>query len=297
MKYTRDSLYVLGEVGLSFLANSSVLISLVACSLLLVVSLVYNSKLDFVLFLISFLITFAIYNTNKLTDVKEDFLNLPSRAHFVHQYRRYLLCATIASFFLAFFLSFLKSPFALAVVLYPCLIGVLYSVKIKNFRIKDLLLIKNITVTSTWVISLTLLPLAVSPQEPFLILLIASFIFVIAFVNTFLFDVRDVSGDSDANVKTLPACFGIKNTKKILLALNSLLIPLLIIVVSQKMSTTFVFVLIFSLLYGYWIILRFCKDDKQPSKDFDIFVDGEFVLLAFLTLLFTLFCASPLQIV
>ncbi len=83
------------------------------------------------------------------------------RAEFTKKNKYYLVSAVIASFCVALYLSFLENPFASFIILFPFCIGLFYSIKISNFRLKDVTGIKSITVALAWAVTGTFLPTAV----------------------------------------------------------------------------------------------------------------------------------------
>jgi 4-hydroxybenzoate polyprenyltransferase len=93
--------------------------------------------------------------------------------------------------------------------------------------------------------------------------------------------VRDIEGDKQFGVKTIPVTIGIDKTKKLLLVLNSLPIPWLVISLHIGFFTRYLPVLIFCIVYAYWYIIHFCKE--KPGKfSYDLVIDGEWILLFFL---------------
>ena len=102
-----------------------------------------------------------------------------------------------------------------------------------------------------------------------------------------LFDVRDIIGDSQNGVRTIPIFLGIKKTKNFLLFLNSILVIWMIF--SYKFFSRYFFVLIFAIAYGYLYILHFCREGIKNSKSLDVVVDGEFIIIAFLASIISLF--------
>ncbi len=165
----------------------------------------------------------------------------------------------------------------------------MYSIKISNFRLKDITGIKNIVVALPWAVIGTFLPLAISFRDFSVILLIFYFFFTKLFINTILFDVRDIEGDRISDVRTIPVVFGRQKTKNLLLILNSTLILWLAFSYRLGLFHQYLFVLIFAIAYGYWYILHFCKEGIKIGKSLDLLVDGEFIPIAILSAAVTLF--------
>lgn len=82
-------------------------------------------------------------------------------------------------------------------------------------------------------------------------------------------------------METIPAMLGINGTKKLLLILNSLLIPWLAVSIYLGLFTKYIPILIFCIGYGYWYIVHFCKE-RAGKFSYDLVIDGEWMLLVFL---------------
>ena len=274
------------EDVISFLTITSIFIAIIAFLLPYFAFLLYEVKVNFNLLLASSLLTFAVYNLNKLTDIKEDSVNVPERAGFIEKNKHCVIFAVVASYIAALSLSFLQNPFALFIILFPLCTGIVYSIKISSFRLKDITGIKNITIALSWAVIGTFLPLAVSFRDFIIIPLVFYLFFIRVVIGSITFDIRDIEGDRISGVRTIPVVFGRQKTKNLLLVLNSTLIPWLAFSYHAGFFHQYLFVLIFAITYGYWYILHFCKDGIKIGKSMDLLVDGEWipvVVLCFLS--------------
>jgi len=104
-------------------------------------------------------------------------------------------------------------------------------------------------------------------------------------VNTVLFDMRDIRGDAAAGVKTIPVKLGLRNTKFLLLAMNTLLVPWVIFAFYNSLFMIYIPVLVFCILYGYFYILYFSRKADIPKTHYGILLDGEWIFLLALFLL------------
>ena len=272
------------EDVISFLTITSIFIAIIAFLLPYFSFLLYEVRVNFNLLLASSLAIFAIYSLNKLTDIKEDSVNVPDRAGFIEKNKRFVTWATIVSFIAALSLSFLQNPLSIFVILFPFCMGIVYSIKILGFRLKDITGIKNIVVALPWAVIGTFLPLAISFCEFVVILLIFYFFFIKCFINTVIFDIRDIEGDGMSGVRTIPVVFGRQKTKNLLLVLNSTLIPWLAFSYHAGFFHQYLFILIFAITYGYGYILLFCKEGIKIGKSLDLLVDGEWIPVVILCL-------------
>jgi len=270
-------LYILFDKFVSFLTISSIFIAITGFLLPYFSFLLYDIKVNFCLLLASFLLTFTVYNLNKLTDIKEDSVNVPERAGFIEKNKHCVIFAVVASYIAALSLSFLQNPFASSIILFPLCIGIVYSIKISSFRLKDITGIKNITIALSWAVIGTFLPLTVSFRDFIIIPLVFYFFFIRVFMGSITFDVRDTEGDRMSGVKTIAVVFGRQKTKNLLLILNSTLIPWLAISYLSGFFHQYLLVLIFAIAYGYWYIIHFCKEGLKIGKSLDLLVDGEWI--------------------
>lgn len=226
------------------------------------------------------LITYSIYSLNRLTDIEEDSSNLPERTRFVQKRKNILLFLSIASYITALIIGGIRNLYTIPVFLIPFLVGILYSIKIFSIRVKDIFCMKNFAVSFTWASSSSLLPYIFFYEKTTAIMLFL-FLFIKCFVNTVVFDVRDIEGDRKAGTKTIPVVIGIRKTMILLLLINSLLIILAVVCFLTNTFVKYLPVIIFSILYGYWYIVSFCKR-SHGKFGFDYLVDGEFIILALL---------------
>jgi len=232
----------------------------------------------------AFLVTFSIYNLNLLTDREEDSLNFPERGKYYVSGDRSIILIAAVSYIAALIFGGMTNPASIAVLLVPLMFGILYSTRIRNFRLKDCFVGKNVTVSLSWAIEASLLP-AVFHFDISLVAMLFVFIFIKGMINTVLFDIRDVRGDEKAGVKTIPVKLGLRNTKILLLAMNTLLVPWTIFAFYKSMFLLYVPVLIFCILYGYFYILYFSNKTGIPKTHYGILLDGEWIFLLSLFLL------------
>jgi len=165
--------------------------------------------------------------------------------------------------------------------------GILYSIKLsKNLpRLKDITGVKNLSIAFSWSVVSTFLPVIyILEKKEVLIILIFYLFFIKSLINSILFDIRDIEGDRKSNIRTIPIYLGKDKTKKLLLILNSTFIPWLIIANHAGFFQGYFLVLLFLIFYGYWYILQFSMEISKIGKSMDLFVDGEFIIIAIFAL-------------
>jgi 4-hydroxybenzoate polyprenyltransferase len=265
---------------ISFVTVTSIFTGAVVVAILYISFLLQGILSSALLLIATFFLGVSVYSLNKVTDLKEDLVNLPDRARFVKQHRDFLLFVSLESINIAVVLAFLSNPSAIIIILLAFSVGVFYSIGMRRLKLKNVLLLKNIMIAGTCTVAAALLPLAVHAGIPFVVLMVAYFIFLKALINSVLFDVRDIEGDRKAGVRTVPLSLGRTKTRNLLLLLNSTLIVWVAVSLFQGLFYPYHIVLILSVLYGYWYILRFTRVSVKPNRLFDLLVDGEWMILA-----------------
>ncbi len=275
--------------GTGFRLVEGFLAFMISTSLFLAFSGVFKLYLSFVLYgiepqwnllLTTFFLVFSVYGLNKLTDLGEDEINNPERVGYIKRIAKALKYAIILSLILAIVLSALTSLWAILVVLFPIVSGALYSIRIspKYPRLKDITGVKNLIIATTWANGTTFLPyLVVGGVSLSKVALIYYFFFMKSMINTILFDLRDIEGDSANGIKTIPVKLGFKKSKVLLIALNSTFILWLFLTYYFGYFNRYIPVLVFSILNGYAYILHFAKEGYRPGKSLDVWVDGEWL--------------------
>jgi 4-hydroxybenzoate polyprenyltransferase len=273
-------LFVSIEKTFSFLAVSSIFIGVAGFFETyigyLLIGLYPNLKVCFAVFLM----TFSVYSLDKLTDSEEDLINMPERVNFISGRRNLILYCSITAYVLAAVITFLDKPLALPIILVPLMANAIYGSKLIPGlpRLKDIPVMKNVVVALSWSLVTTLLPAVHSGNAPLIsIIMVFYFMTTKMFINTVLFDIRDVKGDRDHGVRTIPVILGEIKTVSVLLVINSTLLPWLIFVPSNM--KLFVAAMI---LYGYAYILYF-RERRNP-RSLDFFVDGEWMLSSIMLL-------------
>lgn len=218
------------------------------------------------------LVTFSVYSLNTVTDFEEDAINKPNYKKFENR-KKIIVCISILSYISALIIGAIVTLKSIAVLLIPFLAGIFYSVRIKGFRLKNIFIGKNLTVSTTWALESSLLPYVVKASE--IVIFLCLFIFIKGMINTILFDMRDVKGDAKAGIKTIPVKLGRKRTFILLLILNTLLIPLIFI--DKNILQNYAILMYLIVIYGYIYITYFYLKPNHKLL-YSIIVDDEWVL-------------------
>lgn len=260
------------------LVISTVFTSIVGASIITFSFLIFSDNILFDMVICTALITYSIYSINRLTDIEEDSSNIPERISYINKKKGFLMALAIISYITAIFIGGMKNLFTIPIFLIPLFIGIFYSIKLADFRIKDIFGIKNFAVSFSWALSSSLLPFIFFNKFEVMIMFFL-FMFIKCFVNTVVFDIRDIEGDKKAGAKTIPIVIGVEKTFKTLIFIHSLLWIWLIACILNELFLKYIPIFLFSIFYGYFYIIKFCKH-KSKRIYFDYLVDGEFILLA-----------------
>ncbi len=165
-------------------------------------------------------VVYAVYTLDRALKSKEDEVNRPETNDSDKNTILFIVSIFLVT---AISILFIKKVSPLAALI-PFAIGFLYTkgLKIGSFSIKfkQGLGIKNIVVSFTW--AFTILAFIYNYTGNYLLsFFIFIFFFFKSFINTVLFDCKDISGDSLAGLTTIPVYFGEKRTGIILQLLNS----------------------------------------------------------------------------
>ncbi|MCD6573826.1 MAG: UbiA family prenyltransferase [Thermoplasmata archaeon] len=212
----------------------------------------------------------SVYSLNLITDLEEDAVNKGYKN--MENKKSIILLISVVSYIAALIIGGIENLRSIPVLLIPFITGLLYSVKIKNFRLKNLFVGKNLTVSISWSLEVSLLPYLIKSSSVVFFLLI--FVFIKGMINTILFDLRDVEGDAKAGVETIPVKLGKYRTLWLLFILNTSLIPL-IMTWKSMLPNLWIFMLI--IIYGYAYILYFYLN-QAPKLLYSILVDDEWIL-------------------
>lgn len=179
-----------------------------------------------------FLLTFSIYQYNRLTDDIEDAINDPDsleRATKSDIFITYVIFYLISILSLVIASRFGASAFLAATFI--IVIGYLYNHKsfpprlVKRLkgarRLKDIYIVKNLTPPLDWATALIFLPLFFEGRPLSLKAWICwGYVFICAFFIEVMWDMRDRHGDLVSGIKTIGNTLSFPQTKRLLIAIS-----------------------------------------------------------------------------
>lgn len=269
--------------------NSHATITLLSTSLLVAIAGGFKLYAAFILLglepsiiicLASSLVIYAVYTLDRTLKSKEDEIN---REEFNSSNKRYAFLAICISLFLSIVIFTVKLSFL--PILFPLIVGFTYSrgVRIRRdvLKLKSNRGIKNLVVAFTWATNITII-LQYLNTDIFSLLFIWLFFFLKSFINTVLYDFRDVKGDASAGLLTLPIFLGNKNTRTLLYLLHifaHLQIAMAILPGKIKFDPV---ILPYSAIIGLFYIGFYSTTKERSGRIRDILVDGEWIIAVLL---------------
>jgi 4-hydroxybenzoate polyprenyltransferase len=194
-------------------------------------------------------------------------------------------------------LTFLTGSYILAkeglliIAFIPFVTCYLYSKGIKIgksvFKLKGGFGVKNLVVGLTW--GILIAGLAGSNCGKIIpIALVFTFFGVKLFVNSTIFDFKDIKGDTLAGIKTLPVSLGERNTRNLLIGMYLLSHIILGIALVNGIIAFEPLIILYSLICGLTSIQKHAKSEEEtPSQKFErkLLVHGESVSILGLRLI------------
>ncbi len=273
------------------IVSSSILVSLTGSMVLLVSFILHGVQVHTPLLVAAFALTFALYNLDRAVKQKEDLINDPDRSRLFMGRRGMWAMVGVACLTASAVLGAEEGPGVLLTLLSPLVVYAGYSVGLPLMpRIKDIPGVKNVVLVATWALLPTILPnmcraTPLGEEGTLLSLLIFYFIYTKIMINSILFDVRDVSGDSASGIRTLPVILGVPRVRRLLLMLNATLVLWIVVCWLVGSFLQFLPILAASTLYGFWYIHFFTGNLGHKRILVDLLVDGEWMPLALATTL------------
>ncbi len=266
------------------LLYSSLYLCIAAISMVYLSSVLQDIPLSVPVCLIMFLVTFSVYNLNRKTDECEDAINHSRRYAFTKKYAKVLMNLSLAAYALAFLIAGMHGIVAVAITAIPLVNGILYSIPFlpRGFRyrrLKDIPFVKNFIVGLAWAVPVAFLPVACTGYSAgMMTFVIGLFFFLLSFVDSTVFDIRDVKGDAETGVQTIPVILGIRRTEILLSVMNGAGIAIILILSNGCLSTIETAIIVGIAIYVQCYIVLF-NGTKREQVMYDLVADGQYLLL------------------
>jgi len=260
-----------------FLVDSTLFCAVVPSVITFVTILLTKNPFSWPIVLLPFFACVLIYSTNRLSDKEEDAINMPDRIRFPHRIRIILLVVAAIFYVLLLVNVFQKNFLLFAIALFPLVIAFLYSI----CRLKRFFIVKNVSIATAIGASVCIVS-AYYENWTGVWGILFLFFFLTMLINTILFDIKDIRGDSVFGIHTLPVLLGVPATKKICLFLLAvactMIIPLFAMNRESILLIPFACTIALSTIYAP-------EGENPPWWYFGILVDGEYWILLFSALI------------
>lgn len=213
-----------------------------------------------------------IYTLDRYTAKGEDSINMPGRVRFFERWGLWLMVGSALLYLLALVFALREGPLVAILLLAPLAIGIVYSFG----GLKKLTFGKNLSVGMAWG-STALLAGAICGDITRATWIYFAFFSLECFVNTVMFDVRDIQGDREHGVRTLPVVLGLPRALLVCHALNALAI--LGVVASVAVGWLPTVSLILAGMGAYIMLYTLLCSEERGRHFFGLVIDGEFIFL------------------
>ncbi|MCD1293565.1 prenyltransferase [Methanocella sp. CWC-04] len=263
------------------------LVSLHAPSHVLTIAILLSMGVEFSILLIAYIIPLIVYAYNYYGELEKDILTNPERAAYLDKKIRsfpYVLGFYIVSLFalMLIFANMYLIYFILALIIG----GVLFTVFFKDLT-KIVPCFKNIYTSFTWAIAGAFFLLINYSLEfrPFFVLLFL-FIFMRSILNVFFFDLKDLEGDRQRGLLTIPVMVGKEKTLKFLHALNLFSFsPIIIGIFIGEIPALASFLLLTGIYAFYYLKRAETTEERELRQISYMIVDSEFIFWPVLLLI------------
>ena len=171
-------------------------------------------------YLIITLAVACICQWNRLTDVEEDAINCPADLKDAQAQSRAIKAFCYAGGIIAVVLALVTEPTwpIAGLVVFGAVVGYFYNSSLlpshPHLRLKNLFIIKNLSSGAGWSMGLLVFPMLrthIQPDWRFF----TAFVYMFAMVMTYeiMWDIRDIAGDTRADIRTLPVVLGINSAR------------------------------------------------------------------------------------
>ena len=260
--------------ALRFAVHSNLFISLATLSVVVTTAVLAELPLEALPLFIVFAATMFVYTVNRFTDLAEDERNVPDRAAFTKRYGRLWLTAGTVLYVVAIAIAVALGLSGAAYLLLPLAVVLLYSIG----GVKQVFLLKNLVVGLAW----GALPLGVGYYYDQLWTLeigfLVAYVTVMITIAAVIFDVKDIEGDREEGIPTVPNRFGPHATRVWSLAAT---VAVAAVVVALALAAVIPrrFLVVLAMNAYVCAYIPFATPDRGPLY-YGFVVDGEHVFLA-----------------
>ncbi|MEA1984788.1 MAG: UbiA family prenyltransferase [Euryarchaeota archaeon] len=277
------------------LIYTSIYLSLAGVAMGYISCMLHGIPFNWQVFAVMFLVTYSVYNIDRKADEEEDSINHSQRYAFTKRYEKFLFSSSVVAYVIALGISASFGLGAVLVASIPLVSGLMYSFtwlpkSFKYRRLKEVPSGKNLVIALAWALTPSLLPVQFyGSHVDMLSLVTILYFFTLVFINSAVFDMRDIEGDSISGVITIPVLLGAQRTKYLLWFMNMLAGVVVLKISFVHIPLSGVCILAAGFIYAHCYIYLFDRD-KWTNTLCDVMADGQFIMLGLgLCILTTIF--------
>ncbi|WP_406655905.1 UbiA family prenyltransferase [Methanolobus sp. ZRKC2] len=263
-KYALNNLFNDRRIATLHLLKSSLLVSISGAFRIYIAFLLIQAEYIALHCVAGALIIYAVYTLDRAMDTEEDAVN---RTELKGASNKTALLISLLCFIIGALI--LAAGGLLAIAFLPLVTGYLYTKGLTvgkfKLRLKGSMGVKNTIVGLTWGAFIAGIAGA-SSGNVLPTLLVFLFFGTKLFVNSAIYDFKDVKGDFLAGIKTLPVTLGEKRTRKVLLLMHFVSHAVLIFFLLNGTIGFEPVILLYSLLAGILTIRNFTRPVEIESK-------------------------------
>jgi len=283
---------------LDIFANMNIFVSLGAVAVYYASCYLQGFNFNLIGGLIAFTYFLSMYLWNSLASIEKTQHHGISRYRFYHAHKKvlYIIVTFVILLTLAFCAFYSLSLFYL--MLFATLAGLAYHMSIvPSFfhrllpykTLKDIPTSRELFIALAWCTVLTFMPQVLANTFTIDILSLALFtwIFIIAYLRSLIFDLRDIEGDRIMGRETLITIIGEKRARKVMLLMIWICLAALLIVPSvlglsvYKSTKAIQFFFQIPVLFYTFVFIRWNSNISQKRNTlFTMLTDGMFYLMA-----------------
>lgn len=296
IKKRKSRTYRLLESIGDFLVESTLYLGLGAVSMCYAGLIFQGIRPEPAILSIAFLYVFATHVFNRYTErMKDEFFD-PARTRFFTDYGRTLIVAAVAASVTALYLSYLIGFTDFLLLLFPYLMGIIYSIRIvpqgfqsytKYKRLKDVPGSKDFFVALAWTWVIALLPI-LNARASFSYESLSFLFFVMAtvFIRSVVFDIMSIEGDRIMGRETIPILIGQRATAVMLAVLTLIISVFFFLSAVVSLIPPFGYLLILSPSLMVFFLHIFQRKRLLSGTLFEAVIDSSFILTGIIAFMY-----------
>jgi 4-hydroxybenzoate polyprenyltransferase len=259
------SLEYMGKNATFKLLKSSVLVAFAGAFRIHLAFLLLQIQSSLLTCIAGGLVVYTVYTLDRTVGSEEDAIN---REELKGSRKEIGLAACMLTFLIGSYILAKEGMLIFAFI--PFITCYLYSKGVKigkfTFKLKGGFGVKNLVVGFTWGVFIAGLA-GRNCENIFPIVLVLTFFAVKLFVNSTIFDFKDIKGDTFAGIKTLPISIGEQNTRKLLIGMYMLSHVILGIALIHRLIAFEPLIILYSFICGLICIQKHTKPGEElPSR-------------------------------